>query len=95
MFSKSLNARAGLDSDPNESALKVDRKYSNVLMALFMTLAMDTTMTLTMTLIMTGFGEGFAMRFLGGFVIGFVVGFPTSLLVIPNVRKLVSRLTED
>ncbi len=77
------------------SAMKVNRKYSTLLTALFMTLAMDSTMTFTMNTIMTGWTPGFLQRFLGGWVIGFAVGLPTSLLVIPFARKLVNKLVSE
>jgi gas vesicle protein len=35
------------------------------------------------------------MRFLGGFAIGFIVGFPTSLIVLPSIRKIVNKLTAE
>jgi hypothetical protein len=75
--------------------VKIDKKYSIFLLATLMTLAMDFTMTLTMTIIMTGINPGLPMRFGGGFLIGFVVGLPTSLLVIPAVRKIVDRMTAN
>ncbi len=74
------------------SLMKINEKYSTVLFALFMTLAMDFTMTLTMTILMTGFDSGFPLRFSGGFLIGFIVGFPTSLIVIPVVRRTVNKM---
>lgn len=92
-FPKRLNALGLQGSDCGERVLKVNRKYSTVLTALFMTLCMNTTMTFTMTLITVGLSPALPARFLGGFAIGFAVGFPTSLLVIPNIRKLVNRLT--
>ena len=39
--------------------------------------------------------EDFALRFARGFAIGFLVGFPTSLLVLPAVRRLASKLTSE
>ena len=59
-----------------------------------MTLALDTTMTFTMTTINIGWTEAFINRFLNGWVIGFLVAFPTSILIIPLARKLVSKLIE-
>jgi membrane protein implicated in regulation of membrane protease activity len=75
--------------------MKVNRKYSTLLTALFMTLAMDSTMTFAMNTIMTGWTPGFPQRLLGGWAIGFAVGLPTSLLVIPFVRKLVNKLASE
>jgi len=72
--------------------MKVNARYSTILTALFMTLSMDTTMTFAMNTIMTGWTPGFPQRFLSGWAIGFLVGLPTSLLIIPLVRRLVDKL---
>ena len=74
--------------------LKLNKKYSGLLVAFFMTLALDTIMTFTMTTINTGWTETFIHRFFNGWVIGFIVTFPTSILVIPLARRLVSKLVE-
>lgn len=75
------------------SLMKVNKKYSTILFALFMTVTMDFAMTLAMTILMTGIDSGFPLRFTGGFLIGFIVGFPTSLSVIPVVRRTVNKMT--
>jgi hypothetical protein len=49
-------------------------------------------MTFAMTALMTGFDLGFLVRFAGGFLVAFIVGFPTSLLVIPIVRRTVNKM---
>lgn len=74
--------------------LKLDRKYSELLVAFFMTLALDTTMTFTMTTINSGWTEGFLYRFIVGWIVGFVVAFPTSILIIPLARGLVAKLVK-
>ena len=74
--------------------LKVSKKYSGLLVAFFMTLALDTTMTFTMTTINTGWTESFFHKFLNGWIIGFIVAFPTSLIVIPLARWVVSKFVE-
>ena len=74
--------------------LKLNKKYSGLLVAFFMTLALDTTLTFTMTMINTGLTEAFIHRFFNGWVIGFIVAFPTSILVIPLAKRLVSNLVE-
>ena len=77
------------------SALKVDKKYSGLLVAFFMTLALDTTVTFTMISINTGWTADFLQRFLQGWIIGFAVAFPTSLLAIPLAKKLVTLLVSE
>jgi len=75
--------------------LKLNRKYSGLLVAFFMTLALDTTMTFTMTTINIGWTKGFIHKFLNGWIIGFIIAFPTSLIVIPLARWVVSKLVEQ
>ena len=76
-------------------ALKIDKKYFELLVAFFMTLALDTTMTFTMTSINVGWNTGFVPSFLIGWIIGFIVALPTSILVIPLARNLASRLISE
>ena len=75
--------------------MKVDKKYSGLLVAFFMTLALDTTMTFAMTSINTGWTADFLQRFLQGWIIGFVVAFPTSLVAIPLARRLATLLVSE
>jgi hypothetical protein len=72
--------------------LKLDKKYSGVLIAFFMTLALDTVMAFTMTSINIGWTELFLQRFSQSWIIGFVVAFPTSIVAIFVARKIVSSL---
>ena len=74
--------------------LKLNKKYSGLLVAFFMTLALDTTMTFTMTSINTGWTEVFIHRFFNAWIIGFIVAFPTSIVVIPLARSLATKLVE-
>jgi uncharacterized protein YebE (UPF0316 family) len=75
--------------------LKISKKYSSVLLALFMSIAMSFTMSLAMAIINLGFSPDFLIVWAFGFAIGVIVAFPTSLAVMPAVRKLVSKLTQD
>lgn len=70
--------------------MRLNKKYSGLLLAFFMTLFLDTTMTFTMTSIGVGWTADFFNRFLQGWIIGFTVAFPTSLLAIPIARRLVA-----
>lgn len=74
--------------------MKLDKKYSGLIVAFFMTLALDTTMTFTMTTLNTGWTEGYIQRFLNSWIIGFIVAFPTSILVIPFARRLATKLVK-
>ena len=70
--------------------MRLNKKYSGLLLVFFMTLFLDTTMTFTMTSIGVGWTADFFNRFLQGWIIGFTVAFPTSLLAIPIARRLVA-----
>ncbi len=61
-----------------------------ILMAFFMTLVMSFTMTA-----IRGFVPTFFLDWAKGFGIGFLVGTPTSLVVSPLLRKLLSRFTVE
>ena len=58
-----------------------------------MALVLDTAMTFTMVSIQLGWTSGFAMAFLKGWLVGFAVALPTSLLVMPLIRRIVKKLT--
>jgi hypothetical protein len=75
--------------------LKLDKKYSGLLIAFFMTLALDRVMAFTMTSINIGWTEMFLQRFLQAWIIGFAVAFPTSLVAIFFARKIVSSLISE
>jgi hypothetical protein len=77
------------------SALKLDKKYSGLLIAIIMTVVLDSAMSFTMISINTGWTAGFLQRFANGWIIGFAVALPTSLLVIPLARKLVNRIVTE
>ena len=72
--------------------VKSNKKYSSLLLALFMTLALDTVMIFTMTSINIGWNELFFQRWLQGWIIGFAVAFPTSLATLPIARKITTQL---
>ena len=71
--------------------LKLNKKYSGLLVAFFMTLALDTAMTFIMTMVNNGWNDAFIHKFLNGWVIGFIVAFPTSILIIPLARRLAAK----
>jgi len=64
----------------------------DVLFGAFMSLGMSFAMSLTLTLINLGLVQDFPARWLQAFLIGFAVSFPTSLAIIPLVRRIVNKL---
>ena len=75
--------------------MKLDKKFSGILLAFFMTLALDTVMTFTMTSMNIGWTEFFLQKFLQGWIVGFIVAFPTSIVSIFFARKLVALLVSE
>ena len=57
-----------------------------------MSLGMSLAMSIAFTLINSGLVPDFPARWLRAFLMGFAVGFPTSLAIIPLVRRIVNRL---
>jgi len=78
-----------------KNKLKIDKKYSGILIAFFMTLSLDTVMTFAMISINIGWTDMFFPKFLQGWIIGFAVAFPTSILAIFFARKLVASLVSE
>ena len=76
-------------------ALKINKKYYGLLMALFMTIALDSVMSFTMMSVNIGWTSGFLERFAVGWLMAFAVAFPICLLVFQLTRKLVNRLTSE
>jgi hypothetical protein len=75
--------------------LRFGGKYlRDVLFGVFMSLGMSLVMSITLTLINLGLVPDFPARWLRAFLIGFAVGFPTSLVIVPLVRKIVNRLVD-
>ena len=74
--------------------MKIDKKYSIILFAALMSLGMSFSMSLTLTLVNAGL-VGFLEKWPRAFIIGFIVSLPTSLIIIPIVRKIVNKLTLD
>ncbi|MGQ9538934.1 MAG: DUF2798 domain-containing protein [Candidatus Bathycorpusculaceae bacterium] len=57
-----------------------------------MALGMSFATSLVLTLINLGLVPGFPLMWLRAFLIGFAVSFPTSLAVIPLVKRIVEKL---
>jgi len=57
-----------------------------------MSLGMSFVMSMVLTIINLGFVPDFLAKWLRALLIGFAVGFPTSLVIIPLVRRIVNKL---
>ncbi len=60
----------------------------------FVSLGTSFAMSFVLTLINLGLVPEFFERWARAFFIGFVVSLPTSMIVIPVVRRIVNKLTE-
>jgi len=58
----------------------------------FMSLGMSFAMSMVLTIINLGFVPDFLAKWFRAFLIGFAVSFPTSLVIIPLVRRIVNKL---
>jgi hypothetical protein len=61
--------------------------YYTIGFAALMSLGMSCVMSFTMTLMNAGVSPVFIEKWILAFLIGFLVGWPTSIAVIPLVRK--------
>ncbi|MEM0356869.1 MAG: DUF2798 domain-containing protein [Candidatus Bathyarchaeia archaeon] len=59
-----------------------------------MSLGISFAMSLVLTLINLGLVPDFPTKWFRAFLIGFAVSFPTSLVIIPAVRRIVDRLAK-
>ncbi len=75
--------------------MKINKKYTNVLFALFMGLSMGLIISFILTLLNIGFIPNFFFIWMRGFGLGFAVAFPTALIIMPYVRKIICRITSD
>lgn len=73
--------------------LKINKKYSTVLFGVFMSLGMSCSQSLVLSIInLRGF---YVDKWFVAFAIGFIVSLPTSLAIIPIVRRIVDKLTKE
>jgi hypothetical protein len=75
--------------------VKINKRYSWLLFAFFVSIGMSFFMSLVLTVVNLGIVPEFLERWARAFAVAFAVSVPTSLLVIPVVRKIVDKLTAD
>ena len=75
--------------------LKINKKYSGLLMALNMVIALDSAMSFVMTSVNVGWTEMFLQKFVNGWIIGFFVALPTSIIVFPLATRLVNKIVSE
>lgn len=73
----------------------IPQKYASLLFAFLMAFFMSLWMSLVLTLFNVGLGHSFIGIWLRGWLLAFVVAFPTTLLLAPIVRRVVSYVTFD
>ena len=70
----------------------IAKKYEFIVFAFIMGAFMSGFMSLVITFINLGLVDNFIQMWLGAYWKAFVIAFPTIVLVIPQVRKVVSFL---
>ena len=73
--------------------LRVPAKYREFLFATLTSAFMSLIITFIIATVDAGLSHRFWDLWLRGFLVGTAVGIPTSLVVVPLVRRLVDRLT--
>ena len=72
--------------------MKPGERFYIVVFSALMSLGMSFVMSFTMTLINVGFSPFFFGKWMKAFLIGFLVGLPTSIVIIPAVRRILNKL---
>ncbi|MEM2118562.1 MAG: DUF2798 domain-containing protein [Candidatus Bathyarchaeia archaeon] len=72
----------------------MSKRYSLILFAALMSFCMSFSQSIAMVLIIGPLAEFWA-KWPRAFLIGFAVSLPTSLLIVPVVRKVTNRLTGE
>lgn len=72
----------------------IPKKYEMILFAFLMSLFMAGFMSFIVTLINMGFVDGILYFWLEAYWKAFLVAFPTIIIVVPQVRKITSKLIE-
>jgi len=73
--------------------VKVSSKYSNLLFGGMLSIIMVTIISGAVVIVNQGVTPELPNQWLKGFITAWPIAFPTVLIVAPQVRKIVSKLT--
>ena len=73
--------------------MRISAKYSNLLFGGLLSIIMVTIISGAVVLVNQGVSQEFPNQWLKGFITAWPVAFLTVLIVAPQVRKIVSKLT--
>ena len=73
--------------------MKMDPKYSGILMSFIIASGMSFVMSLVMVAVNMGFSEEFIMTWIRAWGVGLAVGFPSAAVIVPLARRAVFYLT--
>lgn len=73
--------------------MRVNEKYSQVVFTVISSGVMALLMSGVMTLVNRGLVDDFISLWVRAFLISWTVSFPASLIIIPQIRHLVERMT--
>jgi hypothetical protein len=78
-----------------ESKLRISKKYYSIVFAIMISFVMSFFMSLAMTLVNAGLSPHFLGIWLFSLSIAFAVSLPISIIFVPLIRRVLSRLTYD
>ena len=74
--------------------VKLDKKFAGLLNALLMAIVLPFFMTLVVSMINVGFTEKLLGAWMRIWLIASLVAFPLILLLSPQIKKIVAKVTE-
>jgi hypothetical protein len=77
------------------SAMKIHKRYSNLLFGALLSLIMVTVVSATVVLVNQGITSQFWVQWSRGFFSAWPIAFPTVLVVAPFVRRVVAKVTAE
>ncbi len=75
--------------------MKLSKTQGAILFALLVSISMTAVMSFGLSLIRLGWQENFLKIWFGDFLIGCCLSIPTGFTVVPILKKLVDKITEN
>jgi hypothetical protein len=75
-------------------AVRIPKKYAQILFVFFVALTMSFLMSFALTLINLGFPTIFLALWLRSWALAFPIAFAAAMSVVPPIRRLVERITD-
>jgi hypothetical protein len=78
-----------------DAAMKLNPKFSGILMSLMIAFVMSLVMSFVMVVVNLGFTDEFFITWLCAWLTSLSVGFPTAAIIVPFARRLAIYLISD